>query len=155
MVIFTVMKKIFFFFICVFAALTISAQDFVYTEATELTITGKVFPDTHPGVPLIFIRTIRRENRNFNTAREKYEAEKMAVADSIRKPLVKILRKYGLRQLCSGRCPYDLPSEPVFRFFLKIQLLQHLQGADVEGDFQVCGKIAQQRLRNGAPAGAV
>ena len=97
---------------------------------------------THPGVPLIFIRTIYRENRNFNAKREKIEAAKMAVADSvmavavkhykdvyyikssdastpdhetsldgthpsdigyylwacsIRKPLVKILRKYGIR----------------------------------------------------------
>lgn len=98
--------------------------------------------ETHPGVPLIFIRTIRRENRNFNTDRNRVETAKMAVADSvmaiavkrykdvyyiktsnaatpdqettvdgihpsdfgyhiwaesIRKPLVKILRKYGIR----------------------------------------------------------
>ena len=97
---------------------------------------------THPGVPLIFIRSIYRENRNFDTVRDKNEAEKMAVADSImavavkrykdvyyikssnaaspdhettadgthpsdfgyhiwaesiRKPLVKILRKYGIK----------------------------------------------------------
>ncbi|MCR5519883.1 MAG: SGNH/GDSL hydrolase family protein [Bacteroidales bacterium] len=38
---------------------------------------------THPGVPLIFIRTIRRENRNFDTKKEAFEAEKMAVADSV------------------------------------------------------------------------
>ena len=93
-------------------------------------------------MPLIFIRTIRRENRNFNTDRNRVETAKMAVADSvmaiavkrykdvyyiktsnaatpdqettvdgihpsdfgyhiwaesIRKPLVKILRKYGIR----------------------------------------------------------
>ena len=97
---------------------------------------------SHPGVPLIFIRTIYRENRNFDTAKDKLETEKMAVADSImaiavkrykdvyyiktsnaatpdhettgdgihpsdfgyhiwaesiRKPLVRILRKYGIR----------------------------------------------------------
>jgi len=103
---------------------------------------------THPDIPLIFIRTIRRENRNFNTAKEAYEAEKMAVADSmmaiavkryedvyyiktsdastddqettndgihpsdfgyyiwaenIRKPLVKILKKYGIKASGDGR----------------------------------------------------
>ncbi|MBP5566106.1 MAG: SGNH/GDSL hydrolase family protein [Bacteroidales bacterium] len=97
---------------------------------------------THPGVPLIFIRSIYRENRNFDTVKDKNEAEKMAVADSImavavkrykdvyyikssnaaspdhetttdgihpsdfgyhiwaesvRKPLVKILKKYGIK----------------------------------------------------------
>ena len=97
---------------------------------------------THPGVPLIFIRTIYRENRNFNVRRNEIEKAKMAAADSvmavavkrykdvyyiktsdastpdhetsldgthpsdigyylwacsIRKPLVKILRKYGIR----------------------------------------------------------
>ena len=97
---------------------------------------------THPGVPLIFIRTIRRENRNFNTDRDRVESAKMAVADSVmaiavkrykdvyyiktsnaatpdqettvdgihpsdfgyhiwaeslRKPLVRILRRYGIR----------------------------------------------------------
>ncbi len=97
---------------------------------------------THPGVPMIFIRTIYRENRNFDTARDSLEAAKMATADSVMaiavkrykdvyyikssnaaswdnettadgthpsdfgyhiwaeslyKPLVKILRKYGIK----------------------------------------------------------
>jgi len=37
----------------------------------------------HPGKPLIFLQTIRRENRNFNTASEKKESAKIQVADSL------------------------------------------------------------------------
>ena len=37
----------------------------------------------HPGVPLIFQQTIRRESRNFSTLAESREADKMAVADSL------------------------------------------------------------------------
>ena len=37
----------------------------------------------HPGVPLIFQKTIRRESRNFNVASERFEAERMQVADSL------------------------------------------------------------------------
>lgn len=38
-----------------------------------------------PGVPLIFLKTIYREGRNFSTKVEKNEAEKMATADSLMK----------------------------------------------------------------------
>ena len=95
----------------------------------------------HPETPIIFQSTIYRENRNFMTDKDSYEAEKMATADSlmtialrkydnihyirpdatdrnhetsqdgihpgdhgytlwaesIRKPLLRILRKYGIR----------------------------------------------------------
>lgn len=95
----------------------------------------------HPGVPLIFQRTIRREGRNFSNSIEEREAQKMHMADSlmaiavkkyddvyyirpeasssdhnatvdgthpdnygyslwaesIEKPLLRILRKYGIR----------------------------------------------------------
>lgn len=37
----------------------------------------------HPGVPLIFQRTIRREHRNFDQAYDKREAQRIAVADSM------------------------------------------------------------------------
>ena len=37
----------------------------------------------HPGVPLIFQKTIRRESRNFNVASERFEVERMQVADSL------------------------------------------------------------------------
>ncbi|MBQ9475839.1 MAG: SGNH/GDSL hydrolase family protein [Bacteroidales bacterium] len=37
----------------------------------------------HPGKPLIFQRTIRRENRNFNTGSERYESRRIEVADSM------------------------------------------------------------------------
>ena len=37
----------------------------------------------HPGVPLIFQRTIRREGRNFSNATEAFEASKMRMADSL------------------------------------------------------------------------
>lgn len=37
----------------------------------------------HPGVPLIFQRTIRRETRNFVPERERFEAEKIAMSDSL------------------------------------------------------------------------
>lgn len=96
----------------------------------------------HPGKPLIFMRTIYRERRNFDTSAEANEADRMATADSlmriacrkykdvyyiectnatdpyhdssidgihpgnngytlwaesIRKPLLRILRKYGIK----------------------------------------------------------
>ncbi len=37
----------------------------------------------HPGIPLIFQRTIRREHRNFDVDYEKREASRIAVADSM------------------------------------------------------------------------
>lgn len=37
----------------------------------------------HPGVPLIFQRTIYRENREFSLSKNKGEADKMATADSL------------------------------------------------------------------------
>ena len=37
----------------------------------------------HPGVPLIFQKTIRRESRNFSVTSEQFEAERMHVADSL------------------------------------------------------------------------
>jgi len=43
----------------------------------------------HPGIPLIFQQTIRRETRNFRQAAESKEAAKMAVADSLMKIAVK------------------------------------------------------------------
>ncbi|MBR1576622.1 MAG: SGNH/GDSL hydrolase family protein [Bacteroidales bacterium] len=39
----------------------------------------------HPGVPIIFQRTIRRENGNFDTVARERELEKKAVADSVMK----------------------------------------------------------------------
>lgn len=43
----------------------------------------------HPGVPLIFQKTIYRESRNFNTSSEAYERRRMDVADSLMKIAVK------------------------------------------------------------------
>ena len=37
----------------------------------------------HPGIPLIFQQTIYRERRNFNTEVEKYESEKMDMAEEL------------------------------------------------------------------------
>ena len=98
--------------------------------------------EKHPDIPLIFLRTIYREGRNFNLTKRKSEEERLAVADSlmdvacrkyknvyyvkstnaaskehdtsvdgthpgdygyyhwarsIEKPVLKILRKYGIR----------------------------------------------------------
>ena len=39
----------------------------------------------HPGKPLIFQRTIRRESRNFNTEAEKFEQDRIDLADSLMK----------------------------------------------------------------------
>ena len=39
----------------------------------------------HPGKPLIFQQTIRRETRNFNKEADAYEAKKQAMADSLMK----------------------------------------------------------------------
>jgi hypothetical protein len=40
---------------------------------------------SHPGKPLIFQRTIRRESRNFNEGAEKAESSRIEVADSLMK----------------------------------------------------------------------
>ena len=40
------MKQLILSFAALLAAISAFAQEFVYTEATDLTITGKVFPDT-------------------------------------------------------------------------------------------------------------
>ena len=40
---------------------------------------------SHPGKPLIFQRTIRRESRNFNVSSEKAESSRIEVADSLMK----------------------------------------------------------------------
>lgn len=37
----------------------------------------------HPDIPLIFLRTIYREGRNFNMSMRKFEEERLAVADSL------------------------------------------------------------------------
>lgn len=39
----------------------------------------------HPGKPLIFQQTIRRESRNFNVRIQKYDEDKIAMADSLMK----------------------------------------------------------------------
>ncbi len=111
---------------------TVKANLFNFIETIQ---SGK------PGVPLIFMHTIWRERRNFNTLHDEIEARKIAVADSlmkiavkkykdvyyiksnastpshdttadgvhpgdygywlwaesVRKPILKILRKYGIR----------------------------------------------------------
>lgn len=43
----------------------------------------------HPGKPLIFQKTIRRESRNFNVQAEKYEQERMDMADKMMGYIVK------------------------------------------------------------------
>ena len=43
----------------------------------------------HPGVPMIFLQTERRESRNFNTATEKSETEKQKAAEEMVKARMK------------------------------------------------------------------
>jgi hypothetical protein len=60
-----------------------------YSNPSPQEIRERLFPfieklqSTHPDVPLIFQRTIRRENRNFNTNSDAYESERIHVADSM------------------------------------------------------------------------
>ncbi len=51
----------------------------------------KTVQASHPGKPLIFLRTIYRENRAFDTAREKREQERMEYVDAI---MAKIVKQY-------------------------------------------------------------
>lgn len=44
---------------------------------------------THPGKPLIFQQTIRRESRNFNTAKDQFEQKKINMAETLMKQAVK------------------------------------------------------------------
>ena len=119
-----------------------------FSNPTPEQIKERLFPfiekvqAAHPGIPLIFQRTIYRESRNFNTSSDKGEGRRMEVVDSlmniavkkypdvyfvtatcatapnhetsvdgthpsdygytlwaesIRKPIMKILKKYGIR----------------------------------------------------------
>ena len=51
----------------------------------------KTIQASHPGKPLIFLRTIYRENRAFDTAREKREQERMEYVDAL---MAKIVKQY-------------------------------------------------------------
>ena len=42
-----------------------------------------IIREKHPTTPLIFTQTIRRDNRNFNTSTEEWEARKQAVAEKM------------------------------------------------------------------------
>ena len=60
-----------------------------FSNPTEKQIQERLFPfiekmvASHPGKPLIFQRTIYRENRNFDTASEKKEASRAVLVDSL------------------------------------------------------------------------
>ena len=45
--------------------------------------------ESHPDIPLIFMQTIQRPSREFNSEREKFEADKMEMADRLMKQAVK------------------------------------------------------------------
>ncbi len=49
----------------------------------------KTLQASHPDAPLIFLRTIYRENRTFDTAREKREQERMEYVDALMAEIVK------------------------------------------------------------------
>lgn len=60
------------------------------TEIRERTIPFiEAIAESHPGVPLIFIRTIYRERRNFSSKWNRIDSTKLAVADSIMAVAVK------------------------------------------------------------------
>lgn len=60
-----------------------------FSNPSAATMRKRLFPfieklqAAHPGVPLIFQRTIWREQRNFNTLKDAQEKKKMQVADSL------------------------------------------------------------------------
>ncbi len=56
----------------------------------------------HPGVPLIFQSTLYREGRRFNTATDRFESDKMAMADSLMRIAV---RKYDDVYYIKTACP--------------------------------------------------
>lgn len=66
-----------------------------FSNPSPKQIEERLFPfieklqSAHPGVPLIFQRTIYRESRNFRTERDAVEKGKMAMADSLMKTAVK------------------------------------------------------------------
>lgn len=62
------------------------------------------FQTKAPGVPLIFIKTLYREKRNFDPAYEKKEADRMEVADSLMKIA---LKKYENVYWVDSTCTVD------------------------------------------------
>jgi len=66
-----------------------------FSNPTAEMIEERLFPfieqmrAAHPGVPLIFQQTIRRESRNFSNAAEKKESARQSIADSLMRIAVK------------------------------------------------------------------
>ena len=69
-----------------------------FSNPNAAMIKDRLFPfieqlqKSHPDIPLIFQQTIRRESRNFNTDREKIEADKQAMAAKLMKDACKKYR---------------------------------------------------------------
>ena len=68
-----------------------------FSNPSARMIRERLFPfieqvqEAHPDIPLIFLQTIRRERRNFNTEVERFEQEKMDMAE---KMMEEAVRKY-------------------------------------------------------------
>ncbi len=66
-----------------------------FSNPTAVEINERLFgfiegiQSTHPGIPLIFISTIYRENRNFDKVKDKYEHDKEVMADKLMKEACK------------------------------------------------------------------
>ncbi len=78
------------YFADVLAAARVDALLFdSFSNPSPKEIKERLFPfiervqKAHPGIPLIFQRTIRREGRNFSVKTERYEAARIATADSM------------------------------------------------------------------------
>lgn len=94
----------------------VDAEAFIFdcfSNPDAATIEARLFPfiermqAAHPGKPLIFQQTIRREGRNFNTATEKKESAKQAMADSLMRIAVKRYKDVYYIQPCVSQDPHD------------------------------------------------
>ena len=87
------MKRFFFSLAIVLMAITVNAKTpkdvkYVFTEASELNIIGKI-QKVHPDIPLIFQQTIYRERRNFDLKTDANERAKQEMAEKLMKEACK------------------------------------------------------------------
>lgn len=90
-------KRVFFIFLlAVVSSYCLQAQEIVYTEASSLTLTGKLFPDT-PN-PYHRVDTVKYKGFTRSENRQVRESSGIAVAFSTDSPVIKVKTVFGEKE---------------------------------------------------------
>ena len=90
-------KRVFFFlFLALASSLCLHAQEYVYTEASSLTLTGKLFPDT-PN-PYHRVDTVRYKGFTKSENRQVRESSGIAVAFCTNSPEIRVKTVFGEKE---------------------------------------------------------